>query len=85
MLKGVGFEVLDVNWNYQPASGAEGAEPIPSGVRSIDARCNNCLHTWHADPSASDEPGHFHTLIGWMTLTCPVCAHCDTFATPQPH
>ena len=85
MLKGVGFEVLDVTWSYRPATSAEGAEQIPSGVRSLDARCNNCLHRWHADPSATDEPGHFHSLVGWMTLTCPACGHQDTVEAPHPH
>ena len=83
MLKGVGFEVSNVSWNYGPVR-AEGVAPLPLSINSFDVRCNNCMHQWHASESMALEPGKFHARIGWVTILCPECNQEHTVENPLP-
>lgn len=83
MLRGVGFELLDVAWKYRPLDSSPEGEQVRVGIESLEARCNNCLHVWHADPAATDQPGHFHSLVGWISITCPHCGQCETMENPH--
>jgi hypothetical protein len=83
MQHGHGFELQNVSWNYAPSRFPNSPE-TPVSVREFDARCNNCLHHFHADQAAADSPGHFHALLGCLTIVCPNCGQQATERNPEP-
>ena len=83
MYKGTGFELHNVAWNYAPQRFPNHPE-TPVSIREFDARCNNCMTEFHADAASADSPGHFHPMLGWLSLTCPHCGQQAVERNPQP-
>lgn len=83
MLRGVGFELRNIEWNYTPSPDAAHLR-LPRSVHAIDARCNNCLREFHAEESAEEGPGRIRLRVGWLTIACPHCGQEETIVNPVP-
>lgn len=66
------FGDVQPNWieSKEITSHGQPAEPVRTGIRSVDVSCKTCGHTWTAK---SYGEGAFTQTMGGAMIRCPSC------------